>query len=161
MQKKKIKFQQKGKITYEIIQNYYADYRKLENTESKYFKIEQNINTNVKVNENINQELKVTNISQQEITNGIIQISIPQGTTVDEDSLLKLKYNNSIEKYEYGYGTINLYIRNFSSNNEIILNIIYKALYPEKITGGAVRVFDYYNPDIEEILKPVQFNVTK
>ena len=150
----------KGKITYEIIQNYYVDYEKLGNTTNNNFEIEQKINTNVKVNETISQNLKVKNISSEEITNGLIQISIPQGTSVDEDSLLKLKYNKIIEKYEYGYGKINLYIRNFGKGDEVVLDINYKALYPEKVTGGAIRVYDYYNPETEDILKPVQFTVS-
>lgn len=151
----------KGKITYEIVQNYYADYNKLEESTSKNFEITQNINTNLKVNDSIYQKLVVKNIGKDEVTNALIQISIPQGTTVDEDSLLKLKYNNIIEKYEYGYGKINLYVRNFSVEKEIMLDISYKALYPEKVTGGAIRVFDYYNPEIEEVVKPIQFTVSK
>ncbi len=147
----------KGKISYEIIQNYYTSYENIE--ENNNFKIEQNINTNVKVNEEIIQNLKIRNTSGNEVANALVQISIPQGTSVEEESLLNLKYNKIIEKYEYGYGTINLYLRNLKLEDEVSIDINYKALYPEKVTGGAIRVYDYYNPDIETVLKPVEFYI--
>lgn len=151
----------KGKITYEIVQNYYTDYAKLDLEDKKDFLIQQEINTNVKVNEKITQKLWIANLNDDVVTNGLIQISIPQGCTVDEESLLRLKYNGIIEKYEYSYGKINLYIRNFSVEKALSFEVVYKALYPEKITGGAIRVFDYYNPDVETILKPQEFLVTE
>ena len=89
-----------------------------------------------------------------------MKINIPQGTSVNEDSLLELKYRGIIEKYEYNYGTINLYFRDTNANSTISdITVKYRALYPEEITGGAVRFYDYYNPDIEAIAGPVNLNV--
>ena len=40
----------------------------------------------------------------------MVEISIPQGCSVKEESLSKLETYGQIEKYEYSYGKIYLYI---------------------------------------------------
>ena len=54
---------------------------------------------------------------------------------------------------------VNLNVKAQSEN--ITLNIEYRALYPENITGGAIRFFDYYNPEIEAVCLPVKLEVTE
>ena len=148
----------KGKITYEVIKNYYQPYDKLEKTED--IVAEQEINTNVNVNGIINQNITIKN-NYDYIENGLVAINIPQGTTVIEDSLLNLQYTGVIEKYEYNYGKINIYLRTFEKGEQLELTVQYRALYPENITGGAIRVFDYYNPDVQGICEPRNILVTE
>ena len=143
----------KGKLIYEVIKDYYVEYEKLE--ENDQIKVEYNITPSANVNDIITQNISVYNNSSNNIENGLIRINIPQGTTVIEDSLLELKYKGIIEKYEYNYGYINIYVRNMPSNTNISNILVkYRALYPEEITGGAVRFYDYYNPDVEAISGP-------
>ena len=111
------------------------------------------MNSYGKVNDIIVQNISIKN-SKDYIENGLVEINIPQGTTPIENSLMALKYNGLIEKYEYNYNKINLYLRSFELGEEVALEIQYRALYPEAITGGAIRFFDYYNPEIEEICLP-------
>lgn len=161
----------KGKLTYEIIKNYYQKYDELEKNENLV--VTQNIKTSLTVDEetqiiNTNAFAKVNDILTQTITvknndeyieNGLLEINIPQGTTPIEDSLLNLKYNGLIEKYEYNYNKINIYLRSFEVGNEITLDVQYRALYPETITGAAIRFFDYYNPDVEGICNPINIGI--
>ena len=145
----------KGKITYEVIKNYYQSYAEIDDdlqNENK-LSVVQNLNSVAKVNDIITQNISIKN-NKTYIENGLIEINIPQGTTPVEASLMNLKYNGIIEKYEYNYNKINLYIRGFEPGEEVLLDIQYRALYPENITGGAIRFFDYYNPEIEEICYP-------
>ena len=163
----------KGKITYEIIKNYYQKYDDLEKnenlvvtqnirTEQTVDEVNQTINTNAfaKVNDILNQTITVKN-NEEYIENGLLEINIPQGTTPIEESLLNLKYKGLIEKYEYNYNKINIYLRSFEVGREITLDIQYRALYPETITGAAIRFFDYYNPDVEGICNPVNIGITE
>ena len=149
---------EKGKVTYEVIKNYYQSYEKIEKIEG--FEITQEITSQAKVNDVISQNIKVAN-KLDYIENGLVEINIPQGCSVIEDSLLNLKYSGIIEKYEYNYGKINIYLRSFKMGEEINLNIEYRALYPEQITGAAIRVFDYYNPELEGICNPKNIQVTE
>ena len=148
----------KGKLTYEVIKNYYQSYDMLDNTEG--LKILQEITSQAKVNGTITQTIFVENKAEN-IVNGLVEINIPQGCTVIEESLLDLKYNGIIEKYEYNYGKINMYLRAFDKGDEVELKVEYRALYPENITGAAIRVFDYYNPNVEGICLPRNINVTE
>ncbi|MBR3614929.1 MAG: hypothetical protein IKL55_07120 [Clostridia bacterium] len=146
----------KGKITYEVIKNYYQTYDKIDNKQT--IVISQDITNKAKVNDVITQNITIKNKSDY-IENGLVEINIPQGCSVIEESLLALKYNGIIEKYEYNYGKINIYLREVSKEEQIDIKIEYRALYPENITGAAMRVFDYYNPDIEGICSPVNIFV--
>lgn len=148
----------KGKITYEVIKNYYQAYDKLEKTED--IVVSQELDTQASVNGVITQKINVKN-NYDYIENGLVEVNIPQGCSVNEDSLLNLKYNGMIEKYEYNYGKINIYLRELETGEQVDLNIEYRALYPENITGGAIRVFDYYNPEVQGICEPKNIKVTE
>lgn len=155
----------KGKISYEIIKDYYRDYADIqfENDlkSSNKLILEQTITQSAKVNDTITQKINVVNRTNSDIANGLVQINIPQGCSVNEDSLMLLQHNNVIEKYEYSYGKINLYIRDFENNDQKNFEITYRALYPETVTAGAIRAYDYYNPELEAISKPNQINISK
>ena len=151
---------EKGKINYEIIKEYYQEYPKVTNTDNE-ISVTQEINQNGKVNDVISQKITINKNSDVHIENGLIQINIPQGCSVVEDSLLQLQTQGIIEKYEYNYERINIYIRSFLNENTISLNINYKALYPETITGGAIRFYDYYNPSIEAFSAPNIINIVE
>lgn len=159
----------KGKLTYEIIKNYYQKYDDLEKNENLVVvqnistllnNVETNKNIFAKVNDILNQTIVIKN-NEEYIENGLLEINIPQGTTPIEESLLNLKYNGLIEKYEYNYNKINIYLRGFEEGKEITLDVQYRALYPETISGAAIRFFDYYNPDIEGICNPVNIGITE
>lgn len=155
----------KGKISYEIVKEYYRDYNEVqfekEMDSSNKIIAEQSITQITNVNNIVTQNIRVINKTNEDISNGLVQINIPQGCSVNEDSLMMLKHNQVIEKYEYNYGKINLYLRDFQKNSEINLEVKYRALYPEVITGGAVRIYDYYNPEIEAICKPNLITINK
>ena len=58
--------------------------------------VSQTIDTQTTVNGIVNQQIKVQNKSEY-IENGLVEISIPQGMTPIEDTLLNLKYDGKIE----------------------------------------------------------------
>ncbi|MGN1298781.1 MAG: alpha-2-macroglobulin family protein [Candidatus Scatovivens sp.] len=149
---------EKGKMYYEIIQEYYIDYSEYDMSENK-LQVEYTINIESKVNDTLKQNIKISNTSGQYMENCMLEINIPQGCSVKEEALSKLETKGEIEKYEYSYGKIYLYIREFDENKFIDLNIEYKADYPAQITGGSIRVYDYYNPDIQAIAMPITINI--
>ncbi len=149
----------KGKIYYEIIKEYYETYEQSQKNNTNQILVEQTINQEVNVNDIVTQNISLTNSSNDNITNTIVRINIPQGFSVVEESLAQLEHENKIERYEYNYNTIDLYIRNYEVSEKIDLTINYRALYPEQITGAAIRTYDYYNPEVEGIGMPLKINV--
>ena len=148
-----------GNISYEIIKDYYQEYSDV--TPQAEFLVTQELNSSLNVNDTITQNITITNNSNKTVANGIVKINIPQGCIVDEDSLLQMKYSELIEKYEYNYSTINIYIRDFEESDSIPLQIKYRAMYPERVTGGLIEFYDYYNPETEGIALPVGITVNK
>lgn len=149
---------EKGKLYYEVIQEYYIDYSEYDIKENK-LDINSTIDSSVKVNDTLKQKIKIANTSGEDIANGMVEISIPQGCSVKEESLSKLETYGQIEKYEYSYGKIYLYIRNFANNSYIDIDVEYKADYPATINGASVKVYDYYNPDIKAITMPTLIEI--
>ena len=72
-----------------------------------------------------------------------------------------MKKKKKKKKYEYNYSTINIYIRDFEESDSIPLQIKYRAMYPERVTGGLIEFYDYYNPETEGIALPVGITVNK
>ena len=152
----------KGNLTYELIEEYYVPYDTiLQNEENYDISIKEDINSNVRVNDTITQSISVTNNTKETIANGIITINIPQGCSVNQVYLERAVAIGNIEKYEYNYTTLNLYIRNFKAGETKIIDVFYRANYPEEVTGGAIRAYDYYNPSVEGIKAPVKITVVE
>ena len=49
----------------------------------------------------------------------------------------------------------------FESEKQINLSVNYRAGYPGKITGGNIRCYDYYNPEVEGISLPIEITINK
>lgn len=149
---------EKGNAYYEVIEEYYIPYENV-NTQNDNIEVKLECNKELSVNEILQANLKVTNRSGQNIANGMVTISIPQGFYVIEESLMELQNNGIIEKYEMSYNSINIYLRNFEQNQELEMQIKFRAGYPVDITGLEIKVYDYYNPDIEGKTLPVNVKV--
>ena len=89
----------------------------------------------------------------------MITISIPQGFTVIEESLMQLESKGIIEKYEISYTEVNIYLRNFEAGQITNLSVWFRASYPVNINGMSIRAYDYYNPEIEGKTMPVRIIV--
>lgn len=139
---------EKGSAYYEVIEEYYIPYEKVDTTKDN-IGITVEANQELKVNEIMEAKIRVANNSRENINNGMVTISIPQGFTVIEESLMELEAKGIIEKYEMTYTTVNIYLRNFERNQFVDLKVKFRAAYPVEITGLSVKAYDYYNPEVE------------
>lgn len=146
-------------LSYEIVKEHYVPYDQAKTGEG--FDIVRTLNTSVKVNDEVVEKIKITNRQQGVVENLMVVVQVPQGFTVEQESLEALKNKNIIEKYEMRYDRINLYLRSFQTSEFRLLEIKMRAGYPVKVTTGAVHVYDYYNPGVEAKLKPVNMRVDK
>ena len=149
---------QKGSSYYEVIEEYYIPYEKVD-TDKNNIEVSIESNNDLKVNETLKANIKLVNRSENTILNGMVTIDIPQGFVVNEESLMLLEKNGIIEKYETSYTAINIYLRNFDIGQVVDLGVSFRASYPVDITGMAVKVYDYYNPEIIGTSMPIKINV--
>ena len=150
----------KNNIYYEIIKNYYVDY---ENADSEdYFDIKRSFSSkNLFVNEVLTETVEVTNTSSDQVENIMVEVQIPQGFILVTDELEKAVANKTIEKYESNYGKVLIYLRSLDVMKTNKFKVEFRASYPVDITGGAIEVYDYYNPESVEYMAPENIRVVK
>ncbi len=144
---------------YEVVEEYYIPYEDVKMSSGNNIKITVTCPNHLRVNERLDAKVRVENNSGSAIANGMVTISIPQGFVVEEDSLMKLLNQGTIEKYEMNYNDVGIYLRDFDSYAD--LNVSFRASYPVEITGFAVRAYDYYNPTIEGYSAPMEIRVVE
>ena len=106
---------EKGSAYYEVITEYYVPYDKVDTSEDK-IEVSVEANESVKVNEVLQAKIRLINRSDESIYNGMVTINIPQGFTVQEESLMRLESRDIIEKYEISYTSVNLYLSDFEKS---------------------------------------------
>lgn len=149
---------EKGNAYYEVVEEYYIPFEKVDTSNDKIeVKVDGNFELNV--NDILKSNVQLINKSGNNIENGMVTVSIPQGFTVVEESLSKLESKGIIEKYEMTYNKVNIYLRKFDTNQIVNLEVNFRASYPVEITGMDVRAYDYYNPEIEGKTMPVEIKV--
>ena len=152
-----INFPNLGRMVYQVVLNYFVPYDSVEL--NRGFEITASMNTRLSVHELVEKEIRIINRSGGLVNNGLAAISIPQGFRVEVSSLTALQHRGLIERYEMSFDTINLYLRYTEPGEIIDLTIAYRPAYPVIITGGHMRVFDYYNPTVEGFLMPFEITV--
>ena len=149
---------QKGSAYYEVVEEYYIPYEKVDKKDDNIEVVVES-NKDLKVNEILKSNIKIINKNKTAIQNGMVTISIPQGFSVVEESLMLLEKNGIIEKYENSYTNLNIYLKNIEDNQIIDLGVEFRANYPVDITGLSVRAYDYYNPEVEGKSMPIAIRV--
>ena len=152
-----IDFPDLGRMTYSIVQEFFAPYDSVEL--DRGFELSSQMNSEFAVHELAHQEIRIINTSGDIVKNGLVAVSIPQGFRVERSSLAVLVHAGIIERYEMRHDNINLYLRDTEPGEIIDLLITYRPAFPVVVTGGHVRVFDYYNPMVEGFLMPMGITV--
>lgn len=151
--------QSEEELSFELVKEYYVPYNNIKSGDE--FEIKRQIKNSLRVNEEVTENLKIINRRGDSVENLMVTVDVPQGFTVDEESLKLLKDNDVIEEYDISYGSVDFYIRNFDPDEVKSLDMVMRAGYPVYVTTGAVRVYDYYNPGVESVLAPLEIKVVK
>ena len=148
----------KNNIYYEVIKNYYVEYDKADSED--YFEITRDFSSNnLSVNDVLTETIEVKNTSSDQVENIMVEVQIPQGFVLVTDELEKAVANKTIEKYESNYGKVLIYLRSLDVMRTNKFKVEFRALYPVEITGGAIEVYDYYNPESIEYTAPENIKV--
>lgn len=154
-----VRIQTINAINYEIIKEYYVPYESGESGDA--FDIRREMDSQLNVNEETVEKIRIANARHIPVKNLLVSVQIPQGFTVDSPSLDLMKKKSEIQEYELGYDTLNIYISDFEASEVKNLDIKMRPRYPAEILSGAVRVYDYYNTEVESKLKPVNIIVDR
>ncbi|MCL2571691.1 MAG: MG2 domain-containing protein [Defluviitaleaceae bacterium] len=152
-----IRFPDLGTMTYKITLDFYVPYDSVEL--DRGFEVITSMDTDLIIHQWVDQDIRVINRSGMVINNAMVVVSIPQGFRVEASSLAALRNQGLIERYETRFDVVNLYLRDVEAGEIIDLVVAYRPSYPVIVTGGHVRVFDYYNPTIEGFAMPMEIVV--
>ena len=148
----------KNNIYYEVVKNYYVEYDKADSED--YFEVKRDFSSkNLFVNDVLTETIEVKNTSSDQVENIMVEVQIPQGFVLVTDELEKAVANKTIEKYESNYGKVLIYLRSLDVMRTNKFKVEFRALYPVEITGGAIEVYDYYNPESIEYTAPENIKV--
>ncbi len=113
------------------------------------------------INDILKEKILIENNVGNHIDNIMVEVEIPQGFVIVTDELEKAVANKTIEKYESNYGKVLIYLRSLDVMRTNKFKVEFRASYPVEITGGAIEVYDYYNPESIEYMAPENIKVVE
>lgn len=157
----KITVDGKGSLFYQIVTSYYLPRNKVEKPigENKIIDIEVDYDkTQLKVNDIVIANVSAKYNGEGFVNNAMLDLGIPPGFSVDSSDLEQAVKDGKIKKYDMTGRQIIIYLQ-YLDQEGISLEYKLKAKYPIKAQTPESKVYDYYNPSVEDSEEPVEFIV--
>lgn len=158
-----VKFSGEGNLFYQIVSRYYVPYRfiieeipeiqKLISIDLEYDKTTLQQNDIVRVN------ARVEYHGLQTVNWVIVDLGIPPGFSVLTEDLDALKSEGLIARYTLTGRQITIYLEKVEPNKPLEFSYRLQARYPIKAKTPQSSVYEYYNPEVKDIAKPIELNV--
>jgi len=113
--------------------------------------------TNLTVDDTLELSGRIT-VSEGRVGTALVDLGVPPGFTVVEDSLDALVADGTVSRYEVRGRQIILYAEDVSERRNFSVQM--RATQPIEAQSGSARVYDYYDPDEESVEAPVTIHVT-
>ncbi|MFQ5856734.1 MAG: hypothetical protein ACE5LU_13955 [Anaerolineae bacterium] len=89
----------------------------------------------------------------------LVDLGVPPGFSVETGDLERLVEKEVIQRYELTGRQIILYIENMQPRTPLDVSYRLRARYPIRAKVPASNAYDYYNPDTQDDVAPVEFVV--
>lgn len=113
--------------------------------------------TNLTVDDTLELSGRIT-VSEGRVGTALVDLGVPPGFTVVEDSLDALVADGTISRYEVRGRQIVLYAEDVAGTREFSVRM--RATQPIEAQSGSARVYDYYDPEEESVEAPVTIHVS-
>ncbi len=158
----KITINGEGNLFYQIVTSYYVPRENVKGQvppEPPIIDIELNYDkTQLNVNDIVVANVTAKYYGEGFVNNAMLDLGIPPGFSVDSSSLEKAVKSGIIQKYDITGRQIIIYLQ-YLDKEGINLEYKLKAKYPIKAKTPESRVYDYYNPSVEDFEEPVEIEV--
>jgi len=111
--------------------------------------------TQLAVNDLVTAKAVVKNQRPQTAQMVVVDLGIPPGFQVDASDLEALVKNKTIQKYELTGRQIITYFDKIGPNAAIELSYKLRAKFPLRAQTPQSRAYEYYNPEVNGVAKPV------
>jgi len=155
-----ITFEGKGSLLYQIVGRYYLPWRMERPAlqEPLSIKVEYN-KTRLEKDDLVTCSVRVLNNRPATANMLIVDLGVPPGFTVQPDGLQRLVENKTIEKYTLTGRQIIIYLRTIAPQAELSFSYQLKAKFPIKAKTPTSRVYEYYDPSVEDFAEPVVLEI--
>lgn len=156
----KIKFQGHGELYCQILSSYYLrwDDPSLYQTRSP-INLDMTYNTNRLARGEISTaEVNAFYTGKGKVNFAIIDIGIPPGFKANPEDFKRIRAKGTIERYEINRGRIVLYLNDLDKKG-MRFKFSLRAVTEAFVKMPETRIYDYYNPDIKDLVQPIEFKV--
>jgi uncharacterized protein YfaS (alpha-2-macroglobulin family) len=161
-----LKFEGKGSMQYQIVGRYYMPWtiRPAAAREALSIQVDYD-RTHLAQNESATASVKVRNNTAATAKMIMVDLGIPPGfepSSEDFESLVdssRGKSGGKLEKYTLTARQVILYFDGLSPNQQIEFTYKLRAKFPLRAQTFSSRVYEYYNPEVENKTAPVEFTV--
>ncbi len=166
-----LRYKGESSVYYQIDFSYYIPWDNFLSLPVEKSPIKININydnSELRVNDTIKATIELTNSSSADANLIIADIGVPAGFVVNTDDLdyiieqgEKDKVNGLgvVERYDIAGRQIIFYLDKLGGNQKISFWYRLTAKYPIKAKSFPSSIYEYYNPDIMDIARPVEIRV--
>jgi len=156
----KISLQGKGKCYYQVSAKYYLPW-KMEKQGKKPLTITVGYDrTHLKSDDIITSNITITNNTKATMKMVMVDLGIPPGFTPLTTDLQQY-VGKKFAKFNTTSRQIIIYIETLKPHEKLSFSYRLKAKYPLKVKTPKSRVYQYYDPKVEDFAKPVTLEVKK
>ena len=157
----KLRFEGEGSMLYQIVGRYYMPWggerprmREPMTIDVKYDK------TRLEKDDLVNVTVRVKNNRPATANMVMVDLGVPPGFAVQPEGLQAIVENKTIEKYTLTGRQIIIYLRKIDANAELSFSYQLKAKFPIKAKTPTSRVYEYYDPSVEDFAEPVLLEIS-
>jgi hypothetical protein len=156
----KIRFEGKGSMLYQIVGRHYLPWRADEKALQEPLTIDVNYDkTHIEKDDMVSCNVRISNNRPAAANMVIVDLGVPPGFAVQSDGLQKMVEQKTIEKYTLTGRQIIVYLSKIGPRAELRLSYQLRAKFPVKAKTPASRVYEYYDPSVENFAKPVMLEI--
>ncbi len=156
----KLRFEGEGSMLYQIVGRYYlpwgADRPGRQEPMSIHVQYDK---TRLEKDDLVTCSVRVLNNRPATANMVMVDLGVPPGFAVQPEGLQALVENKTIEKYTVTGRQIIIYLRKIDANAELSFSYQLKAKFPIKAKTPTSRVYEYYDPSVEDFAEPVLLEI--
>jgi uncharacterized protein YfaS (alpha-2-macroglobulin family) len=156
----RLSFDGEGTTLYQIVGRYYLPWGDDRPGMQEPMTIDvQYDKTQLEKDDLVNVSVRVANNRPATANMVMIDLGIPPGFSVQPEGLQALVENKTIEKYTLTGRQIIIYVRKIDANAALSFSYQLKAKFPIKAKTPTSRVYEYYDPAVEDFAEPVLLQI--
>ena len=155
-----MKLRGEANVIYQVVQKYYRPWEHLPEKRKKKVEIEVDYDRRkLAVNDTVTCRVGVSYNGRRQSSMIIVDLGVPPGfspVTADLESLLKKR---AVRKYSVTPRQIIVYLDGMGPGEYLEFACRLKARFPIRAKTPRSRIYEYYNPDVQDIEEPVSIEV--